>query len=156
MRMLVAATATGPGILDSSCLRHRCTLVLCALCGNMDRLGMTLSAGSDGQSFGQVIMLTFLLMFVIMAIGADDRVLGQAAAIAIGEVILLDARFGGPIRSASMNPGPVAGRALTSASRVHLWVYIAGLIIGAVLGALVYELVRGERLRPGVSAGADT
>jgi aquaporin NIP len=116
MRMPVAATATRPGILDSSCQRHRCTLVLYVLFGTMDRLGMTLSAGSDGQCFGREIMLTFVIMFVIMAFAADDRVLGQAAAIAIGEVVLLDARFGGPIRSASMNSGPVAGRALTSAS----------------------------------------
>ncbi len=51
----------------------------------------------DGQAFLRETMLTFFLMFVIMAVATDTRAVGEAAAIAIGGTVALDALFGGPI-----------------------------------------------------------
>jgi aquaporin NIP len=113
--------------------------------GNVSHLGATLPVGSDGQSFLMELVLTFILMFVIMAVATDDRAVGQAAAIAIGGTVLLDAMFGGPISGASMNPARSLGPAIASGTFDHLWVYMAGPVAGAVLGALGYELVRGEK-----------
>jgi aquaporin NIP len=113
--------------------------------GNVSHLGATLPVGSDGQSFLMELVLTFILMFVIMAVATDDRAVGQAAAIAIGGTVLLDAMFGGPISGASMNPVRSLGPAIASGTFDHLWVYMAGPVAGAVLGALGYELVRGEK-----------
>ena len=128
-------------------------LVLRLLFGDVAHLGATLPAGSDGQSFGLEIVLTFLLMFVIMAVATDDRAVGQAAALAIGGTVLLDAMFGGPISGASMNPARSFGPALVSGTWSHLWVYIAGPAVGAIAGAFIYELVRGEQPRPGLPSG---
>ena len=128
-------------------------LSLRALFGTVDHLGATLPAGSDGQSFGLEIVLTFILMFVTMAVATDDRAVGEAAALAIGGAILLDAMFGGPIRGASMNPARSFGPALVAGDFAHYWVYGAGPIIGALLGAFGYELVRGEHPRPGLLSG---
>jgi MIP family channel proteins len=128
-------------------------LLLHGLFGDLTHLGTTLPAGSDAQSFGLEIVLTFFLMFVIMAVATDDRAVGEAAALAIGGTVLLDAMFGGPISGASMNPARSFGPALASWTWPHLWVYIAGPLIGAVLGAFGYELVRGERPRPGLPSG---
>jgi len=96
------------------------------------------------------IVLTFFLMFVIMAVATDDRAIGQAAALAIGGTVLLDAMFGGPISGASMNPARSFGPALVSGTWDHLWLYILGPVIGALVAAFAYELVRGERPRPGI------
>ena len=123
------------------------------LFGNVAHLGTTLPIGSDRQSLGLEIVLTFFLMFVIMAVATDDRAVGQAAAIAIGGTVLLDAMFGGPISGASMNPARSFGPALVSGTWSHLWVYIVGPGIGAVLGSFIYELVRGEHPRPGLPSG---
>jgi len=126
-------------------------LLLRALFGNVAHLGTTLPAGGDGQSLVLEIVLTFFLMFVIMAVATDSRAVGQAAALAIGGTVLLDAMFGGPISGASMNPARSFGPALASGTWSHLWVYIAGPAAGAILGAFTYEAVRGERPEPGLT-----
>jgi aquaporin NIP len=89
-------------------------------------------------------VLTFFLMFVIMAVATDTRAVGEAAAIAIGGTVGLDAMFGGPISGASMNPARSAGPAIVSGDLHALWLYIVAPVLGASLGALVYQLVRGE------------
>ena len=63
-------------------------------------------------------------MFVIMAVATDTRAVGEAAAIAIGGTIGLDAMFGGPISGASMNPIRSLGPALISGDLHALWVYL--------------------------------
>jgi len=130
-------------------------LVLRILFGNVAHLGTTLPSGSDGQSFAMEIVLTFFLMFVIMAVATDNRAVGQAAALAIGGTILLDAMFGGSISGASMNPARSFGPALVSGTWDHLWLYILGPFIGALIGAFVYEVVRGERPEPGIDSAGE-
>jgi glycerol uptake facilitator-like aquaporin len=65
--------------------------------GNLAHTGATLPSGSQAQSFLWEFALTFFLMFVIMAVATDTRAVGEAAAIAIGGTVGLDAMFGGPI-----------------------------------------------------------
>jgi aquaporin NIP len=116
--------------------------------GNVAHVGATLPAGSQGQSFLWEIVLTFFLMFVILAVATDTRAVGEAAAIAIGGTVGLDAMFGGPISGASMNPARSLGPAFVSGDLHALWLYIVAPLVGAALGALAYQFVRGEQIRP--------
>jgi MIP family channel proteins len=113
-----------------------------ALFGNVASLGATLPAGSDAQSFAWELILTFLLMFVIMAVATDTRAVGEAAAIAIGATVGLDAMFGGQISGASMNPARSLGPALVSGETSSLWLYLVAPALGAALGAVSYQVVR--------------
>jgi aquaporin NIP len=115
--------------------------------GNLAHTGATLPSGSQGQSFLWELVLTFFLMFVIIAVATDTRAVGEAAAIAIGGTVGLDAMFGGPISGASMNPARSIGPALVSGELHALWLYILAPLAGASLGALVYQLIRGEPTR---------
>ncbi len=126
----------GGGILASLLLR--------GLFGDVANLGTTLPLGSDRQSFLLEAVLTFLLMFVIVSVATDTRAVGQAAAIAIGGTIGLEAMFAGPISGASMNPARSLAPAIVSWTWESHWLYVAGPMAGAVLGALVYQFIRGE------------
>jgi MIP family channel proteins len=121
-------------------------LFLRASLGNHASLGATLPSGSQAQSFVWEGLLTFVLMFVIMAVATDARAVGEAAAIAIGATVGLDALFGGPISGASMNPARSLGPAVVSGNLHALWLYLAAPLVGAAAGALAYQLVRGEEI----------
>src|SRR5919197_2138506 len=71
-------------------------VLLRASLGNVADTGATLPSGSQGQSFVWELVLSVFLLFVIMAVATDTRAVGEAAAIAIGGTIGLDAMFGGP------------------------------------------------------------
>jgi aquaporin NIP len=122
--------------------------ILRASLGNVAHAGATLPAGSQAQSFLWEMVLTFFLMFVIMSVATDTRAVGEAAAIAIGGTVGLDAMFGGPISGASMNPARSLGPALVSGDLHALWLYVTAPLLGAALGALAYQFVRGEHVRP--------
>ena len=96
-------------------------------------LGATLPAGTPGQSFILEIVLTILLMLVILSVSTGAKEKGITAGIAIGGVIALEAMFAGPICGASMNPVRSLAPALVSGHLEHLWIYLAGPLVGALL-----------------------
>lgn len=122
--------------LAAGCLR--------VLFGNVASLGATVPTGQGGawQSLGLESLLSFFLMIVIMAMATDTRAVGQAAALAIGATVGLEALFAGPISGASMNPARSLGPALMSWTWTAQWIYIVGPMIGAVAGAYVYRWLR--------------
>ena len=94
-------------------------------------------------------------MFVIMAVATDTRAVGEAAAIAIGGTVGLDALFGGPISGASMNPARSLGPALVSGELHALWLYLLAPLAGAALGAArVPVRCAASRSAPRPDAGA--
>jgi MIP family channel proteins len=119
------------------------SLVHKGLFGDVAHLGATLPFGSAGQSFGLEIVLTLILMAVITSVATDTRAVGQAAAIAIGGTIGLEALFAGPISGASMNPARSLAPAIVSWTWQDQWLYVAGPAIGAVAGVFIYNWVRG-------------
>jgi MIP family channel proteins len=112
--------------------------------GSDAHLGATLPSGSQAQSFVWELVLTFFLMFVIIAVATDTRAVGEAAAIAIGGTVGLDAMFGGPISGASMNPARSLGPAVVGGDLHALWLYIVAPLVGASLGAFTYQFIRAE------------
>jgi MIP family channel proteins len=117
-------------------------LCLQLLFGDVAHLGATLPSGSVWQSFALEALLTFFLMFVIMAVATDTRAVGQAAALAIGATVGLCALFAGPISGASMNPARSLGPAIVSATWTAQWLYLTAPFLGAALAALTYRWLR--------------
>ena len=120
-------------------------LLLRASLGNIAHVGATYPSGSGGQSFLWELVMTAFLMFVILAVATDTRAAGEAAAIAIGGTIGLDAMFGGPISGASMNPVRSLAPGLVSGDLHAIWIYLTAPVVGAAVGGIAYQFVRGER-----------
>jgi MIP family channel proteins len=117
-------------------------LVLRGSLGNVAHVGATLPTGTDRQAFLWEAVLSFFLMFVIMAVATDTRGVGEAAAIAIGATVGLDAMVGGPISGASMNPARSLGPALAAGDLSSVWVYLTAPFLAAVVAAIAYTLLR--------------
>ncbi len=118
-------------VLAASALR----LVL----GHVYGMGGHAPSGGALQSFGLEVFLTFFLMFVIMAVATDKRTVGHGAAVAIGAIVAAAIIFAGPISGGSMNPARSFGPALIGWPWGRPWIYWAGPVIGATLGAISYQ-----------------
>ena len=121
--------------------------LLCGSLGNLAHVGATYPSGSDGQAFLWEVVLSFFLMLVIMAVATDTRAVGEAAAIAIGGTVGLDAMFGGPITGASMNPARSLGPGIIAGDLHAIWIYLLAPIIGASLAAVTYTFLRAQPVR---------
>lgn len=126
-------------------------VLLAAWSAKPAQLGATVPSVGAGTALLYEAILSALLMFVIVAVATDTRAVGAAAALAIGGTVGLDALFGGPITGASMNPARSFGPALASGTWHDFWIYVVGPVAGAALGALAYQLVRGEHVRQAVA-----
>ncbi|MCC6443073.1 MAG: MIP family channel protein [Armatimonadetes bacterium] len=108
--------------------------------------GATSPRSGSGQAFGFEAILTFCLMWVIIAVATDRRAAPGFAGLAIGLTVATCALMGGGVCGASMNPARSLGPALFSGGTAleSLWLYIAAPMAGAALAALSYERVRGS------------
>jgi MIP family channel proteins len=117
-------------------------------------LGATVPSIAAGRALVLEVVLTALLMLVIMSVATDTRAVGAPAALAIAAAVGLAAIAFGPLTGASLNTARSLGPALASGQWQDFWVYVAGPFIGAPLGALAYQFVRGEH-RVDVARAAD-
>lgn len=113
--------------------------------GAEHQFGATGLSTGVGAGFLVEFILSFALMFVIISVATDSRAVGELAGIAIGSTVALCAFVGGPLTKASMNPARSIAPAIASGEYSILWLYIAAPILGAIVGALVYEWVRCQR-----------
>jgi MIP family channel proteins len=116
-------------------------------------LGATVPSVGVATAMLYETVLSALLMFVIVSVATDTRAVGSGAALAIGGTVGLDALFGGPITGASMNPARSFGPALASGQWHEFWIYLAGPLLGAALGAFAYQFIRAPQTPPGAAVG---
>jgi MIP family channel proteins len=98
-------------------------------------------AGAAAALWSELI-LTFFLVFVVLAVATDERAEGAFAAIAVGGYVGFAAIGWGLVANASMNPARSFGPAIAGGVWNSHWVYWLGPIAGGVVAALVYELLR--------------
>lgn len=106
--------------------------------------GATVPSVAPLQAVAWEVVLTFFLMFVIIAVATDTRAVGVMAGAAIGAVVIMGAAVGGPVTGASMNPARSLAPAVFQGRLDVMWIYIVGPLMGAVLAALFYEWIRCE------------
>jgi aquaporin NIP len=123
-------------------------LLLVVWPGHPADLGATVPSIAAGRALLLEIVLTAVLMLVIMSVATDTRAAGAPAALAIAAAVGLAAIAFGPLTGASLNTARSFGPALAAGQWQDFWIYIVGPFAGAPLGALAYQLVRGEPPTP--------
>ena len=98
-------------------------------------------------AFGFEVIYAFLLMLVIMAVATDARAPAGAAAPVLGITVAAAIYLGGPISGASMNPIRSLAPALFAgdAALRALPIYLVAPIVGMLLAAVTFELLRDSR-----------
>jgi MIP family channel proteins len=118
------------------------SLALRAMLGPVGNLGATLPVVPLGPAFGIEWLLSFALMFVIMAVATDQRVADGFAPIAVGLTVGFCALMGGPLTGASMNPARSFGPAMVGNLWDGHWIYWLAPGTGMIAAARVYDLLR--------------
>lgn len=98
-------------------------------------------------AFTLELFCSFFLMYVVLKSVWDERVpkniYGFVIAGYYAAISIAFARISG----GSMNPARVVGPAVFSGQIVDLWIYIAGPIIGCILGSMFYRVAHLENNR---------
>jgi len=93
----------------------------------------------DLQAFVVEILITFILVFVVIAVATDDRAPAAIAPIAVGFALAVGVFIAGPVTGGAVNPVRALGPMLVAGDLTSVWLYILGPIIGGVLAALLYQ-----------------
>jgi len=94
---------------------------------------------------------TFLLVLAIMALAVDKRAPAGWAGLMIGLSVTCVVMVLAPLTGAAINPARAFGSYLASAMTggdvpwSQIWAYVIGPVVGAVLAAVVYDLVARPR-----------
>jgi MIP family channel proteins len=103
----------------------------------------------DLQAFVVEIFITFILVFVVMAVATDERAPAAIAPVAVGFALAVGVFIAGPVTGGSVNPARSLGPMIVAGDLTSFWLYILGPIIGGVLGALLYDRTMAQTEGPG-------
>ncbi len=100
------------------------------------------------QAFLVEILITFILVFVVMAVATDDRAPAAIAPIAVGFALAVGVFIAGPVTGGAVNPVRALGPMIVAGDLTSAWLYILGPIVGGVLAALLYDRTMAETEAP--------
>jgi aquaporin NIP len=122
------------------------SLLLRMIHGNIENLGANQVAPGYSLLDGFLMELigTAVFLVVIVSVATDKRVHPAVPGLAIGSTLLVIQLFGGGVSGGSVNPARSLAPSLISGSFTDLWIYLTAPFIGAVIGAIGFEFMRGS------------
>ena len=102
----------------------------------------------DLQALVVEVLITFILVFVVMAVATDDRAPAAIAPVAVGFALAVGVFIAGPVTGGAVNPARALGPMIVAGDLTSAWLYILGPIIGGILGALLYDRFMAQTEAP--------
>jgi aquaporin Z len=122
---------------------------LVLLLWNQDAVAGTITA--PGSGFGDIQALaleTVLTAFFVLVILGSTKHAASLAALAIPLTLVAIHLVAVPFTGSSVNPARSIGPALLGGNLSSLWIYLAGPIVGGIVGALVYRAMEAMAPEP--------
>lgn len=115
-----------------------------AIFGNAVEHGITKpSLFAPWQALALETILTFILIYTILATSEEKAVVGKNGALAVGGIVALCGLAFSPISGASMNPARSFGPMAAALQFQYLWIYVCGPLVGAFVAAAAVSLIHG-------------
>lgn len=116
------------------------------LFGTAGSLGATLPGReiSQGSALAMEVVLTAGLVNTILGTASGARNIGTNGAIAVGGYIVLAGFWAAPISGASMNPARSFAPDLLRGDLSTTWIYVAGPVLGALVGVAFEWILKGK------------
>ena len=133
-------------------------LFLRTMFGTVGALGATLPGNgiSSWQALAMEVVLTAGLVNTILGTASGSRNIGTNGAIAVGGYIALAGLWAAPISGASMNPVRSLAPDLVRGDFGTTWIYVAGPILGALIGVAFEWILKGKPTAAGTVAAQGT
>ena len=103
----------------------------------------------DLQAFLLEALVTFILVFVVMAVATDQRAPAAIAPVAVGFALAVGVFIAGPLTGGAVNPARALGPMIVAGDLTSVWLYLLGPIVGGVLAALLYDRFMAQSEAPG-------
>ncbi|GAC1389935.1 MAG: aquaporin [Vulcanimicrobiaceae bacterium] len=98
-------------------------------------------------------ILSFILVYTILATSEEEATVGKNAALAVAGVIALCGLAFSPVSGSSMNPARSFGPQLVAGEFSLMWIYFVGPIAGSLLAVLLVEFIHGPPNKGEFDAG---
>ncbi|XP_020193602.3 aquaporin NIP3-3-like [Aegilops tauschii subsp. strangulata] len=94
------------------------------------------------EAFAVEFIITFILLFVIIAVATDPHAVKKLIAVAVGATVVMNILIAGPSTGASMNPARTIGPAIATGRYTKIWVYLVAEPLGAIAGVGSYMAIK--------------
>ena len=133
-------------------------LFLRVMFGTVGMLGATVPGHgvSSTAALAMEVVLTAGLVNTILGTASGARNIGANGAIAVGGYIALAGLWAAPISGASMNPARSLAPDLVRGDFGTAWIYVAGPVLGALVGVAFEWILRGKPTTAGTVAAEGT
>ena len=97
-----------------------------------------------GRALLVEVLFTFALALTVLNVAVSKRAGNPCAALAIGLVIVAGAYAGGWISGGAYNPAVGIGLSVGASQFQHVWLYLVGPFVGAILASLVFGVLEQD------------